>query len=178
MSRKKIVFIICVFISISCLYKAQTLTVVYSSGIKSASTVTLVAFKSIALATKVNPDSVFGLDLVSQQLKDFPKEILKFRNLRYLNIDSYNWSSVLDSLTSEERKLYQELKSKTCDKCGVMKFYKSSIIKSIPKGISNLKKLEYVNFGEGVRLLNIKQFKKIYSYLPQTLIFPTKYDLD
>lgn len=140
-------------------------------------TIKLEAYTSLNSANKTNPDSVFGLDLTSQGLLDFPKQILKFKNLKYLNISSYNWSEVLDSLTETQKNLYFQLKQNACEGCGVMRFYKPSTVTNIPKKIKKLNRLEYVNFGEGVSIKNLKKFKKIYKYLPNCLIYPNIYDL-
>lgn len=174
---EKLIFLLCLIAGLlSSLLKAQTIEVEYSGGKEASHKASIVAYTSLIVANKVNPDSVIGLDLTSQGFQDFPREILKFRNLQYLNIDSYNWGQVLDSLTDLQRELYYQLKEQACDRCGVMKFYKGSTIKTIPRRLKKLSKLEYVSFGEGVRISNKRKFKKIYKYLPDATIYPTKWD--
>jgi hypothetical protein len=153
----------------------QTINIEYTN--KGNKKIELVAHTSLQSALKINPDSVVALDLTSQGLYDFPEEILRFKNLMYLNIDSYSWEQALDSLTESEKQLYYELKAQVCDKCGVMRYFRPSTINYIPRKIKHLKKLEYISFGEGVYLHNKRKFKRIYRYLPNTLIFPNKYDL-
>ncbi len=128
---------------------------------------------SLIEANKVHPDSVYGLELTSNGFKDFPREILKFKNLKYLEIGSYYWYSVLDSLTSQERKEFDSLEADTCDRCMVNKFFKANIIYSFPKGIKDLKKLEFCDFSTA-DIRNWRKFKRIYRYLPHTRIIPLK----
>lgn len=132
----------------------------------------IINYKTITEAAKVTPDSVKSLDLISNNFKDFPNEILLFKNLENLYIDSYSWHQVLDSLTQDEKKLYYELKANTCDRCGVMKFYKINTIKSIPRSIKKLKKLKNISIGDGVKITNTKKFKRIYRWLPNVDIWP------
>ncbi len=132
-----------------------------------------VVYWSLAEASNVHPDSVQGLHLYSNAFNDFPKDILKFKNLKYLEIGSYMWANVLDSLTPKQRKKYNKLKRKTCDGCAVWRYYKPNIIRSIPKEIKNLKKLEHCNFVTA-DIRSWQRYVKIFKYLPNAYILPPK----
>lgn len=126
----------------------------------------------MSAANKVPPDSVKGLILISNNFKDFPKEIFRFKNLQYIEIGTYLWGQVLDSLTPKQRKKYIKLEKKVCDRCTVMKYYKPNIIKNIPKEIVDLKQLEVIDC-MGTLIKSPCEFKKIYDFLPnQVSIIP------
>lgn len=151
--------------------RSQTTLVDFSTRSEKDSTKRIYAYTSLQAALKVNPDSVQGLIIMSSGCKDFPQEILKFRNLRYLRFGAYYWSDVLDSLTWWQKKRYYRMQKKSFDGF-VAKKYKLNEVRTIPEGIKNLKKLEFVTFYEGTRILRPKEFIKIYHYLPNAKIFP------
>lgn len=128
-------------------------------------------YTSLNAASKVNPDSVKGLDLMSCGFKDFPKEILKYKNLIVLNIDAYNWSDVPDSLTVKQKKYFEKVKKNNTSLLPIDFFWKPSTIKKWPKEIKELKNLKYLCLGGGVRAKNKRKFLKIYEYLPNTSIY-------
>ena len=133
------------------------------------------AYTSFAAANKVPSDSVEGLSLMSNNFKDFPKEVLKYKNLKYLEIGNYYYSEVLDSLNKRQLKKYEYYKIKYSVKgmYTVMGHYKTNKIKNIPKEIQTLNKLEVVDFMTA-RVYSKKKFQKIYIYLPNTDILPDK----
>jgi hypothetical protein len=130
-------------------------------------------YRTLMEANKVHPDSVEGLWLISNGYKDFPRELLKFKNLRYLEISSYYWYEVLDSLTPRQRKKYYKLEKETCDRYMIYRFYKPNTIVSFPKEISELNKLE-VCFFVNTPIRSWKKYIKIFDYLPNTHILPPK----
>lgn len=132
-----------------------------------------VVYCSLEEANKVHPDSVYGLQLYSNGFKNFPKEIFKFKNLKYLEVGNSLWVQVLDSLTPKKRKKYYKLKRETCDRCEVMRYYKPNIIRSIPKEIKSLKKLEHCNFVTA-DIRSWRRYVKIFEYLPNAYILPPK----
>lgn len=132
-------------------------------------------YTSFAAANKAPIDSVQGLSLMSNNFKDFPKEVLKFKNLKYLEIGTYYYSEVLDSLDKNQLKKYEyyKIKYSVLEMHTVMGKYKTNSIKKIPKEIQTLNKLEVVDFMTA-RIYSKKKFQKIYSYLPNTDILPDK----
>lgn len=129
-------------------------------------------FTSLSEAHKVNPDSVEGLVLCSNNFKDFPVEVLKFKNLKYLNICSYSWHNVLDSLTSEQRHIYDSVERRRPNDC--MFRFKPNIIRHIPKEIKKLKKLEMVDFSSADISRNAGM--QLIKYLPNATTLPSKKD--
>jgi len=129
-------------------------------------------YTSIADAQKANIDSVFGLKLMSNGFEKFPMEILKFKKLKYLEIGSYLWQDVIDSLTIAEKKELEERQKNMPYGATIYKYYKISKISNIPPDINLLTDLEILDF-TSVKL-NYKKFRKIYKYLPNTLVLPDK----
>lgn len=121
----------------------------------------------------VNTDSVFGLKLKGNNFKNFPKEVFKYKNLKYLEISNYLWSDVLDSLTLKEKEEFYRIKEKTPDGYLILKYYKTNYIRNIPKEIKSLKYLEFIDL-TGAIIKNKRKFNKIYTYLPNVIILPKK----
>lgn len=97
-------------------------------------------YSSLKQALKINPDSVFYLDLRNQDLKEFPREILLFKNLKYLDLKSISRLEYVDSLPQEERIKRKEAIKKNPDLAyGIM--FKSNKIAEFPDEITELKKL-------------------------------------
>lgn len=134
-----------------------------------------VVYTGFPAANKVPVDSVQGLSLMSNNFKDFPKEVLRYKNLKYLEIGTYYYSEVLDSLDKNQLKKYEYYKKKYSVRgmYTMMGKYKTNKIKNIPKEIQKLNKLEVVDFMTA-RIYSKKKFRKIYSYLPNTEILPDK----
>ncbi len=128
-------------------------------------------YTSLEEARKIHPDSVFGLDLVSCGLKDFPKEILNYKNLVVFDLSSYFWEQVQDSLSPKQKKKLIRARAGMPENFCMYKFWRVSTIKKIPKEIKNLKKLRYFTLGHGVRIKHRKKFFKIHQYLPNTVIY-------
>lgn len=88
---------------------------------------------SISEAMK-NPDAVIKLVLRKQHLKSFPKEILRFKNLQYLDISKNSITELPDSIF-----LLTQLQYFACSKTG---------LKRIPKEIGKLSNLLYLNLNQ------------------------------
>lgn len=124
-------------------------------------------FYDIKDASQVPSDSVLGLQLREKGYRVFPEEILKYKNLKYLDV-SMNQFKILSPRISELNKLqvliisYGSL-SKLPREIGNLKSLKeltliASKVRSLPKSIGNLSNLELLNLsGCGI------------SYLPKTL---------
>lgn len=91
---------------------------------------TMQGFTSIQEAMK-NPDAVIKLVLRKQHLKSFPKEILQFKNLQYLDISKNSIAELSDSIY-----LLSNLQYFSCSKTG---------LKVLPKEIGKLSNLLYLN---------------------------------
>ena len=94
---------------------------------------TMQAYVSLQEALK-NPDAVIKLVLRKQHLKSFPKDILKFKNLQYLDISKNSITELPDSIY-----LLSNLQYFACSKTG---------LKRVPKEIGKLTNLVYLNFNQ------------------------------
>lgn len=94
---------------------------------------TTTAFTNLQEALK-NPDAVVKLVLRKQHLKSFPEEILKFKNLQYLDISKNSIKELPDSINA-----LKNLQYFICSKTG---------LERIPKQIGKLTNLVYINFNQ------------------------------
>jgi Leucine-rich repeat (LRR) protein len=94
---------------------------------------TLTGFTSIQEALK-NPEAVTKLVLRKQHLKSFPKEIILFKNLQYLDISKNSIEELSDSID-----LLSNLQYFACSKTG---------LKRLPKQIGKLSNLKYLNLNQ------------------------------
>jgi Leucine-rich repeat (LRR) protein len=94
---------------------------------------TLRGYTDIQEALK-NPEAVTKLVLRKQHLKSFPKDILKFKNLQYLDISKNSIAELPDSIY-----LLTNLQYLACSKTG---------LKHLPKEIGKLINLVYINFNQ------------------------------
>ena len=113
-------FLICFSIS-----KAQLLD--------SLSLDTLTGYTNLQEALK-NPDDVIKLVLRKQHLKSFPLDILKFKNLQYLDISKNTIKELPDSIG-----LLTNLQYFACSKTG---------LETVNKYIGKLVNLTYLNFNQ------------------------------
>lgn len=121
----KQIIILIAFLSLSISSKAQLLD--------SLSLDTTTAFINLQEALK-NPDAVIKLILRKQHLKKFPLEILKFKNLQYLDISKNSIKELPDSIDR-----LTNLQYFICSKTG---------LERIPKQIGALTNLVYINFNQ------------------------------
>ncbi len=94
---------------------------------------TLTGYTNLQEALK-NPDAVTKLVLRKQHLKSFPKEILLFKNLQYLDISKNSIAELPDSIN-----LLGNLQYFACSKTG---------LERVPKEIGKLTNLVYLNFNQ------------------------------
>ena len=94
---------------------------------------TMQGYTSIQEALK-NPDAVVKLVLRKQKFKSFPSEILRFKNLQYLDISKNNISTLPDSIGT-----LTYLQYFSCSKTGLQK---------IPGEIGQLSNLKYLNLNQ------------------------------
>ncbi|MES2566405.1 MAG: leucine-rich repeat domain-containing protein [Bacteroidota bacterium] len=120
----KLVLILTFFLSVN-ISKAQLLD--------SLTLDTMQGFVSLQEAMK-NPDAVIKLVLRKQHLKTFPKEILQFKNLQYLDVSKNSISELPDSIGS-----LTSLQYLACSKTGLNR---------LPKEIGKLVNLKYINFNQ------------------------------
>lgn len=118
-------------------------------------------YTSLLEASNVNPNSVEGLVLCSNGFNDFPKEILKFKNLKYLNLCNYSWKHFKDSLSTEEIFKYDSIQKQS----GVDIIFRPNYIQTIPRGLKKLKKLEIVDFS-AIQVSDVAK-RKMLKYLPK-----------
>jgi hypothetical protein len=128
-------------------------------------------YTSLSDANKVNRDSVEGLVLCSNGFLDFPREILKFKNLKYLNICSESWRHHKDSLTDKQIKINDSIEIVKVIEID----FKPNHIKSIPKKMKKMKKLEMIDFST-VYFTNKNMMKvahQLYQYFPKATRLPS-----
>ncbi|MDF2438239.1 MAG: Leucine Rich Repeat (LRR)-containing protein [Bacteroidota bacterium] len=94
---------------------------------------TLTGFTNLEEAMK-DPDKVIKLELRRKRLKEFPKEILQFKHLQYLDLSKNNIVEIPSSI-SELKDLQILILSK-------------NEIESLPKEIGELKSLQYLNLNQ------------------------------
>lgn len=80
------------------------------------------------------PDSVIKLVLRKKHFKQFPPEILTFKNLQYLDISKNSIPELPDSIGT-----LKNLQHLACSKTGLQR---------VPNSIGRLKELRYVNFNQ------------------------------
>lgn len=81
-----------------------------------------------------HPDAVYKLVLKKKRYKSFPKEILQFKNLQYLDISKNNIKEIPNEIANLSLLQYF-----ACSKCNLSKF---------PKGITQLPHLYYLNLNQ------------------------------
>jgi Leucine-rich repeat (LRR) protein len=132
-------------------------------------------FKNLNTALTTNPDSVFELSLGNSNLREFPIEILGFKNLIYLSFEDLNIVDIRynDSmqLSVKDRKLASKLfykhhfgKSRIPDEEN-FPIRNRNKIKNIPDSISTLTKLEFLHFSK--HQISRRQKKKLRRLLPK-----------
>jgi Leucine-rich repeat (LRR) protein len=94
---------------------------------------TLTGYTNLQEALK-NPDAVTKLVLRKQHLKSFPKEILQFKNLQYLDVSKNSIAELPDSID-----LLGNLQYFACSRTG---------LERLPKQIGKLYNLKYLNFNQ------------------------------
>lgn len=133
---------------------------------------TQIIYMSLDEANKVNPDSVLYLELMSKGYKDFPQEILKFKNLETLDLGTLHYLDVPEQLNRRQLRKLNRLKKKcNCDEPSTP-VYKPNYIKNVPKDISKLTKLRFINL-DGVHF-NYKLLDDFEKLLPHTKTNPDK----
>jgi Leucine-rich repeat (LRR) protein len=80
------------------------------------------------------PDSVVKLVLRKKHLKEFPMEVLQFKNLQYLDISKNSIKSIPDSIAK-----LKNLQHLACSKTGLV---------TIPNTIIALQELRYINLNQ------------------------------
>jgi hypothetical protein len=141
-------------------------------------------YTSLSAADSVNADSVYAI-AISKKTVGIPKQILKYKNLQYLYLGSI--AKVKDEtkkLTKKEiieNKKRDSLTSKysSCNEAREVRprYTGYYVIKYIPEWISQLKKLEEINFIDA-KIKKVKKYEKIFDYLPKVYIRPDTFDLN
>ena len=85
-------------------------------------------------SARKNPDAVVKLVLRKKKLKDFPTQVLKFKNLQYLDLSKNSIKELPDSIITL-KKLQVLIVSKTG-------------LESLPNTIGGLKNLKYINVNQ------------------------------
>lgn len=137
-------FLICFFIALTSGAEAQLVAIEKLDS--------LPVFKSLDAALK-NPDQVYRLDLSKQKLKEFPKEIFRFKNLNELILDKNKITEIPDSIFtlknlqkfSAERNEIEVFNIKITKLGNLVKLnLADNLIETIPDQIDDLEKLQYL----------------------------------
>jgi len=155
-----IIFITCLFLTKSS--QCQQKEVLFQNK-------TYRVYTNLEDALKVNPDSVFGIELRSMGLKDFPVEILKFKNIEFIDLSCFYWYQVPEKLSTKQRIVLESaLKRRGSELENV---YNQNHIKKIPTEITKLKRLEVINIT--LCDIKLKTVKKLSDLIPKTIIIPS-----
>jgi hypothetical protein len=130
---------------------------------------------SFAYAEQFNPDSVKGLCLQSKGYKDFPKEILKYKNIIVLDLSSKHLDEMVEYLNRSEKKAYKKRMQNGGKQFGYPLFRPNSIV-TIPDEIINLKKLKVIHLMD--MYVSIEAIKKIEQLLPNVIVIPSSENLE
>ncbi|MCA6437409.1 MAG: hypothetical protein IM600_03760 [Bacteroidetes bacterium] len=130
---------------------------------------------SFAYAEQFNPDSVKGFCLQSKGYKDFPKEVLKYKNIIVLDLSSKHLDEMVEYLNSSERKAYEKRLRNGGKQFGYPLFRANSVV-TIPDEIINLKKLKVIHLMD--MYVSIEAIKKIERLLPNVLVIPSSENLE
>lgn len=130
-------------------------------------------FKNLSDALIANPDSVLSISLGNSDLREFPTEILRFKNLEYINFFDFDIVeiNISDSLklSDADRKLARKLFTKywagTSRVPDINNFpvRHRNLIKRFPDEIATLKKLESIRFSK--HQISRRQKKKLHKLL-------------
>ena len=118
---------------------------------------------SFAYAEQLNPDSVKGFSLQSKGYRDFPKEVLKYKNIVVLDLSSKHLDEMVEYLNRSEERAYKKRKQNGGRQFGFPLFRPNSVI-TIPDEIVNLKKIKLIHLMD--MYVNIEAIKKIEKLLP------------
>ena len=129
---------------------------------------------SFATAKLYNKDSVKGFSLQSKGYKDFPMEILKYKNIRVIDLSSKGLDEMIEYLNYSERKVYNKRKKNGGDLFGYPRFRPNTLL-TIPNEIVDLKKLEIIYLD--YTCVTLEEIKKIELLLPNVTVVPSSEEL-
>ena len=158
---KNITIIICLIL-FQKLYSQE-----YSFSIKG---ITYTFCTSLTCAKQNNPDSVKGLVLQSRGYKDFPIEVLKYKNIEILDFSSKKLDEMFEYLNRKERKIFNKRKKHGGENFGYPDFRINRIL-TIPDEIASLQKLKLINLMD--TYTTIDAIKKLERLLPNCEIMPS-----
>lgn len=130
---------------------------------------------SFAYAEQLNPDSVKGFSLQSKGYKDFPKEVLKYKNIIVLELGSKKLDEMVEYLNRSEKRIYKKRKKNGGDKLGYPLFRPNTVL-TVPDEIVNLKKLKLIYLMD--MYVTIDAIKKLEKLLPNCEVVPSSKDLE
>lgn len=130
---------------------------------------------SFAYAEQLNTDSVKGFSLQSKGYKDFPKEVLKYKNIVVLDLSSKKLDEMVEYLNRSEKKVYEKRKKNGGAKFGYPLFRPNTVL-TVPDEIVNLKKLKLIHLMD--MDVTIDAIKKIEKLLPNCEVVPSSKDLE
>lgn len=130
---------------------------------------------SLAYAETLNPDSVKGFSLESKGYKDFPKEVLKYKNIIVLDLSSKKLDEMIEYLNRSERRAYRKRRKHGGDKFGYPLFRPNAVL-TVPDEIANLKQLKLIHLMD--MYVTIDAIKKIERLLPNVVVVPSSKDIE
>ena len=130
---------------------------------------------SLEYAEHLHPDSIKGFSLQSKGYKDFPKEVLKYKNIVVLDLSSKKLDEMIEYLNRSERRAYGKRKKHGGDKFGYPLFRPNTVL-TVPDEIANLKQLKLIHLMD--MYITIDAIRKIESLLPDVVVIPSSKDLE
>lgn len=130
---------------------------------------------SLAYAEKLNPDSVKGFSLQSKGYRDFPKEVLKYKNITVLDLSSKQLDEMVEYLNRSEKKVYKKRKQNGGSQFGYPLFRPNRVI-TVPEEIIKLKKLKLIHLMD--MYVTVDAIKRIEKLLPNCEVVPSSKDLE
>jgi len=127
-------------------------------------------FTSLGDVENINPDSVLGLAIRYEKFNDFPIEIIKFKNIRFIDLNPCDQSEAnkMGILSLKQKQIYDSLNIVYKNRGWDGPMHKNKI-KHIPKEISQLTKLETINiYSVEIKRREVKRLTKL---LPNTYIY-------
>jgi len=132
-------------------------------------------FLTLEEANNVNADSVKFLELGNSSLKEFPMQVLKFKNLEILGFTDGNIAQIeLGApwkLTKEDKEKLYKIQDKYPDirtDVGIFPIPRKNKIKKIPNEIVQLEKLEFLALNK--RDISKRELKRLKKLLPKCTI--------
>ncbi|MCU0360829.1 MAG: hypothetical protein MUF75_08950 [Bacteroidia bacterium] len=112
-------------------------------------------------------DSVKGILFLSANLKDFPIEVLRYKNLVAIDFHNWTWEQRYSDLNKSQKRKY----TKAYNIRGNVPYiaYKPSTIKRVPEELKNLKNLKFLNIFSTV--ISDPEIQRVMTVFPELKLY-------